>query len=76
MFTPIFTSGFDPYNFNMKIFNKWGQIIFETNSSTEGWDGTYKNNSVQTGVYNYTIEFKDKNTDKKYSLQGHVNLIK
>jgi gliding motility-associated-like protein len=75
-FQPVFTSGFDPYNFNMLIFNRWGEILFETNNAAIGWDGTYNGNYVQDGVYTWKIEFKAKENDKKHFLSGHVNLFR
>lgn len=39
-FTPIFSTGVDPYNYNMKVFNRWGEVIFESNDLSVGWDGT------------------------------------
>ena len=75
-FQPVFTSGFDPYNFNMLIFNRWGEILFETNNAAIGWDGTYNGDYVQDGVYTWKIEFKAKENDKKHFLSGHVNLFR
>ena len=40
-FQPIFTAGYDPYNFHMTIFNRWGQAVFETFDDKQGWDGTF-----------------------------------
>jgi gliding motility-associated-like protein len=37
--------------FNMKIFNRWGELIFESNSITKGWNGKYKNMECPEGVY-------------------------
>ena len=43
---------------NMKIFNRWGMLVYETNDPDINWDGRYyKNNqTVSTGVYFYTCE--------------------
>lgn len=71
-FQPIFTAGYDPYDFNMKIFNRWGEIIFETNDDKIGWDGTYNGQVVQDGIYNWTIEFKTMASDERISISGHV----
>ena len=43
-------------NFNLKIFNKFGKVVFETSSIDEGWDGTTNNNLVPCGVYIYMIK--------------------
>jgi len=72
VFQPVFTSGFDPYSFNMLIFNRWGEIIFETNDATKGWDGTYGGKMVPDGTYTWTLSFKSPKNDKKYEYQGHV----
>jgi gliding motility-associated-like protein len=75
-FQPIFTSGFDPYDFNMKIYNRWGEVIFESNSHTAGWDGTYHGKLVREGIYNWTIEFKKAKTDERKIIYGHVTIMK
>lgn len=76
LFLPIFSSGFDPYRFNMLIFDRWGEVLFESNNSQVGWDGTYGGILMQDGVYLYKINFRDAYTDKRYDLTGHVNLIR
>jgi len=72
----IFTSGFDPMGFNILIYNRWGELIFESNNHMSYWDGTYGDKICQSGTYTYKVRFKDAKTDKKYLLTGHVNLIK
>jgi len=75
-FLPVFTSGFDPYDFNLLIFNRWGEILFESNNHTVGWDGTYGGNIVQDGTYVWKIEFKTKYTDERQVHHGHVNILR
>ena len=77
IFQPIFSSGFDPYDFHLTIFNRWGEIIFESYDHSKGWDGTYGDQGlVQDGVYVWVIAFGDINSDKKYTYSGHVTLLK
>ncbi len=74
---PIFTSGFDPYDFHMVIFNRWGEIVFESYDSEQGWNGTYGNlNRAQTGVYVWKIDFKLSASDKRIAEEGTVTLIR
>lgn len=47
---PIFTSGFDPMNFNLVVYNRWGQIVWESYNPAADWDGTYNGFPVQDGV--------------------------
>ena len=75
-FIPIFTSGFDPYAFSLKIFNRWGEIIFETKDPKVGWDGTYLGSIVPQGVYTWTLQMKDKGSDEKYQYSGHLNVLR
>lgn len=77
-FRPIFTSGIDPYNYQMLIYNRWGEVIFETQNPDFGWDGSYTNqgNPCQIGTYTYVITVKLPNVDKRQTIRGHVNLIR
>jgi gliding motility-associated-like protein len=77
-FTPIFTSGIDEYNFSFRIFNRWGEVIWESNDPSIGWDATYGKNGVQvpTGTYVWKLEFKYPNNDDKIRSTGHVNVLK
>ena len=62
--------------FEMQIYNRWGELIFSTNDLEIGWNGTYKGKLVQEGVYVWKIFFKEKVTGKNYRRIGHVNLLK
>jgi gliding motility-associated-like protein len=75
-FQPIFTSGYDPYDFNLFIFNRWGEIIWESHDASVGWDGTYGGKLVQDGTYTWTIEFKTSESDERIYVNGHLNVIK
>lgn len=76
-FYPEFTSGIDPYNFHMTIFNRWGEIVFETYNKDIGWDGTYGDGGlVQDGTYIWKIEFSETMSDKRHKHYGHVTVLK
>ena len=76
MFVPIFTSGFDPFDYELLIFNRWGEILFESHNAAVGWDGTYGGELCQSGTYIWRIEFKTSTTDERKLITGHVNLLK
>jgi gliding motility-associated-like protein len=80
IFQPVFTSGFDPYDYTLLIFNRWGEIIFESRNAAIGWNGTYGSNGeiqmCQDGTYTWKIEFKTKANDERKMVVGHVNLIR
>jgi len=41
----------------MKIFNRWGQMVFESSEISLGWDGTYQGKPAPAGTYVYRIEY-------------------
>ncbi|MDG1332372.1 MAG: gliding motility-associated C-terminal domain-containing protein, partial [Crocinitomicaceae bacterium] len=78
-FQPVFHSGYDPFDFELLIFNRWGEIIFESHDASVGWDGSYglgRTGLVQDGTYTWKIEFKMKYTDERKVVHGSVNLIR
>lgn len=75
-FRPIFSSGINPYDFNLQIFNRWGELIFESKNPYIGWDGTYGGKIVQEDVYTYKIVYKIKHNDDRKLITGHVSLLK
>lgn len=75
-FQPVFTSGFDSQNFELLIFNRWGEIIFESHDASIGWDGTYGGTICKEGTYVWKIEFKTLKNDERKVFTGHVNLIR
>lgn len=77
IFKPIFTSGYDIYDYHLTIFNRWGEIVFESYNSDFGWNGHYGNGGlVDDGVYIWQIKFGETGTDKKQTVRGHVTVLK
>lgn len=75
-FQPVFYSGYDPQDYTLLIFNRWGELIFESHNTSVGWDGTYGNKKVKDGTYIWKIEFKESMSDKRHTHVGHVNVLK
>ncbi|MEN9445712.1 MAG: hypothetical protein RL728_224, partial [Bacteroidota bacterium] len=57
------------------IFNRWGEVLFESFNSQQSWDGTYNNQIVMEGVYVYKLEYYDVYRQQKIDLKGHVNVV-
>jgi gliding motility-associated-like protein len=75
--------GFMPLMFNvlsedytMQIFDRWGNLIFETNDINKSWDGRANggNNIAQIDTYVWKIQLKDY-TGKIHKMIGHVSII-
>jgi gliding motility-associated-like protein len=76
LFKPVFSSGYDPNTYLLRIFDRWGEIVFESNSIENGWDGTKGSMKLPSGTYTWTLQFADQKTAKKHKYQGHINLLK
>ncbi len=58
-----------------RVFNRWGQKIFETADINEGWDGTFNGTDQPVGVYVYTVEAVT-TTGRVWKKQGNVTLVR
>jgi len=70
--------GISEKNFLMRIFNRWGMLIYSTEDIHQGWDGTYKGQICEDGIYAYYIEVMVENSNKKLDIRtfkGHVALL-
>ncbi|MFH1120427.1 MAG: gliding motility-associated C-terminal domain-containing protein [Bacteroidota bacterium] len=47
-----------PSKYLLQVFNRWGEIVFETNNPDEAWDGTFLGNPASRGTYIYKLEFE------------------
>jgi len=43
--------------FTMRIFNRWGGIVYETTNPAAGWDGRFKNKNLEPGIYVWQMEY-------------------
>jgi gliding motility-associated-like protein len=62
-------------SFNMQLFNRYGEKVFESNSITKGWDGTYKGALQNSGTYVYVVTYTDPATGLVKNLKGTFLLI-
>lgn len=77
-FKPVFTYGYDPYDYTLLIYNRWGEVIFESHDTSVGWEGLYgvDGNKCQDGTYTWKIEVKTTMSDERKTFVGHVNLLR
>ncbi len=76
VFKPVFSSGFDPQNYTLLIFNRWGETVFESHDTNTGWDGSYSGELVAEGAYTWNITVKQFHSDAFETFSGHVTLIR
>ena len=75
-FLPRFPVSSEITLFEFAIFNRWGEMIFESHDPESGWNGTYAERVSQDGVYTWKLTVKDGKTNKLYDLIGHVSLLR
>ncbi len=59
----------------LKIYNNWGELIFESDKQSNGWDGTRNGVEQAIGVYVYTVVGTTED-DKEYKVSGDVTLLR
>ncbi|MBP8033203.1 MAG: gliding motility-associated C-terminal domain-containing protein [Bacteroidia bacterium] len=61
--------------FNLQIFNRWGEKVFETSSLSESWDGTFRGQKLDTGVFVYKADGISID-GQEFKLKGNITLIR
>jgi gliding motility-associated-like protein len=75
-FKPIINSGVNPQHYTLQIYNRWGQLLFESKDYEIGWDGTFGNlGLVKSDIYTWKIVLRTTSEEQKI-YTGNVNLIK
>jgi gliding motility-associated-like protein len=62
--------------YELLIFNKWGEVIFRTKDVNQGWDGTYQGTPLEPGIYSYMMRFITTEDGEFQNKNGQVFLIK
>lgn len=57
------------------VYNRWGEMVFETTDKTKGWDGIYKGRPADVGVFGWYLKVKCITGDETFK-KGNVTLIR
>ena len=63
-------------HFQLYIYNRWGQLVYETQNPTDCWDGKYKNSFTEPGVYVYMLEYKSIYNAGKEVRKGRITVVR
>lgn len=72
----VYIEGIDEFDFDLQVYNRWGEIIWESHDANASWDGTYNGSPVPQGAYTWVIRARELISDKKYVWNGTINIIK
>lgn len=77
-FGPVISCNLNIVQYSLKIFNRWGQLVFESASPSDKWDGTRKNEHLPADVYSWVMDadyiFDDQT--RSTSNRGDITLVR
>ncbi|MCS6935391.1 MAG: gliding motility-associated C-terminal domain-containing protein [Chitinophagales bacterium] len=74
LFRPLLRSDVEVEEF--RIYNRWGEMVYEWSTNTTGWDGTYKGVSQPLGTYVYYLTVKHLPTNTRKFQKGNITLLR
>ncbi len=62
-------------DFEIFIFNRWGELLFTSDDVNFQWDGVYEGNLVKDGTYVWKIKYRSINEDED-TISGHITVVR
>ncbi len=62
--------------YELRIYNRFGQLIYQTTDQLKGWDGTFNGIKMPAATYVWTVQYIEKDTGKQVNLKGTVTLVR
>lgn len=62
--------------FRMKVFDRYGQLVFATKDKVAGWDGKFKGTDLSSGIFVYLLEYTEINSSIMKMVKGTVALLR
>ena len=69
-------SGQGMLDFQIEIYNRWGQMVYKSIDLSNGWDGTFKGKNLPTGTYVYKIKTSKFGLEQILVKSGSVGLVR
>ena len=63
-------------NFDVEVYNRWGQMVFKSVNMNDQWNGRFKGKNMPTGTYVYKVKSSDFGTDNEILKSGTISLIR
>ncbi len=61
-------------SYRLRIFNRWGEVVYTTDNPLQGWDGNYKGQKAEVGIYYYLIKFTYNGEEEQ--MKGDLMLVR
>ena len=75
-FRALYSGAANFRDFQLKVFNRWGELVFLTNDLSKGWNGTYKGKDQASGIYVWLAQYRQLPAGKLITKKGTLMLIK
>ncbi len=75
-FFPVFNGPRQLRDMELLVFDRWGEELLSLSDPAETWDGTYKGQPVQDGVYPWLLRFRTVGDTRAREVRGHVSLLR
>lgn len=72
----LYVRGYGVEDMEFRIYNRWGELVFESHSLDVGWDGTYKGSPQEMEVYTYTLKARFESGVETNLRKGNITLIR
>ena len=80
VFLPVLTDGFIEESYHLTIFNRWGELVFESRDPADGWNGLCGNDDSDKGCpvgsYIWKVSVAVEESSEMKFFMGHVNLVR
>ncbi len=63
------------YSYYVSVYNRWGNVVFNSNPSEVNWNGKHKGKDVTEGTYFYVIKYTN-NEEEEFVLKGAITLLR
>lgn len=70
------TNAYKAKDLTFRVYNRLGQLLFQTKDWTNKWDGTYKGNPQDPGTYVWILQYTNIDSGKRFELKGSTVLIR
>ncbi|HRG90898.1 MAG TPA: gliding motility-associated C-terminal domain-containing protein, partial [Chitinophagales bacterium] len=61
--------------FNLQVYNRWGELVFESNNKLDGWNGIYKGKHQSLSVYTWVARYNYEG-GKTETQSGNITLVR
>lgn len=79
IFNPSIHEYLSLIEYRLQIYNRWGEVVFQSMDPHEGWDGLYHNKPVSSDTYTWKLEIHFMNESENIAKQiftGRLNLLR